>query len=163
MRTLLVLAIAALLFGCERREPAFSDAEFAPISASNPGMTQACLDKVRYGGIEAWEPDNPDCYQMLPAQRWAGLWEHGWEWTNFCPDPAKRCEWMARRGIWLVFSEKAGADRDLPDGVHRIEFVGRRTKIAADYGHTGSYEHMMVVDRVISIKTIKGEKYKKRF
>ena len=124
-------------------------------------MTQRCLDDYRYGGFDAWarEPDEPACYEMLPDRRWTGLWETGWEWTNFCPDPAKDCDWMSKRGIWLRFAK--GAPK-VPDGLYRIEFVGRRTKVAGYHGHLNHYEHLMVVDHLISLGKILGEKYSKR-
>ena len=117
-------------------------------------MVQACLDKVRFGGFIEWRPDDPDCYKMLPAQRWSGLWEHGWEWTNFCPDPADTCDWMAKRGIWLDFADNVELEDNLPDGIHRIEFVGRRTKMPGNFGHTASYNHLMIVDQIISLEPV---------
>ena len=152
------IAVAVLLIVCQDRKPAVSNAEFAAFKASHPGMTQACLDEVRYGGFVAWRPDDPDCYEMLAAQRWGGLWEHGWEWTNFCPDPAKQCDWMAERGTWLIFAESADPGQDLPEGVHRIEFVGRRTRVPGNFGHTNSYDHLMIVDRLISIQPVEVDK-----
>ena len=116
-------------------------------------MLQTCLDEVRFGGLFEGRPNDPDCHEMLPAQRWSGLWEHGWEWTNFCPDPAKDCNWMAERGTWLTFAAGADPNPDLGDGVHRIVSIGRRTKVPGNFGHTASYQHLMVVDRIISIES----------
>lgn len=132
VKAIFVLPVLALLLGCEQPEPAISDEEFAAFRDSHPGMIQTCLDEVRFGGFIEWRPDDPDCYEMLPAKRWSGLWEHGWEWTNFCPDPADTCDWMAKRGIWLVFADNVELDDNLPDGIHRIEFVGRRTKVPGE-------------------------------
>ena len=135
---------------------ALSNEDFVGFKESHPGMLPGCLDKVRSEGFIAWEPDDPACYEMLPPQRWSGLWEHGWEWTNFCPEPAEECDWMLKRGIWLTFSDEARLDRDLPDGVHKIEFVGRRTKVPGNFGHQAFYEHLMVVDRIVSIEPAEG-------
>ena len=154
MKADFVLPVLLLLLGCQQPEPAISDEEFAAFQESHPGMVKACLDDVRYGGFLKWRPHEPDCYEMLPAQRWSGLWEHGWEWTNFCPEPAKTCDWMAERGIWLTFAEDVELDEEIPDGVHRIEFVGRRTKVPGNFGHMASYEHLMVVDRIISLEPV---------
>ena len=151
MKALLVVPVVSVLLGCQQPEPVISDAEFIGFRESNPGMVQACLDEVRYGGFIEWRPNDPDCYEMLPAQRWSGLWEHGWEWTNFCPEPAQTCDWMAKRGTWLTLADNVELGADIPDGVHRIEFVGRRTKVPGNFGHTASYEHLMVVDRIISL------------
>lgn len=143
-----------VLLGCQQPKPAISDDEFTAFRESHPGMIQPCLDEVRYGGFIEWRPDDPDCYEMLPAQRWSGLWEHGWEWTNFCPKPAKTCDWMAERGTWLEFADDAQLDENLPDGVHRIEFVGRRTKVPGNFGHLANYRHLMIVDRIISLERV---------
>lgn len=133
-----------------------SDAEFREFRSGNPGMTEKCLDDYRYGGFNAWaqEADAPDCYQLMPDQRWSGLWETGWEWTNFCPDPAKECNWMTKRGIWLTFAQGAYDGPKLPEGVYRIDFVGRRTRVPGYHGHTGAYEHLMVVDKLISVRKV---------
>jgi hypothetical protein len=59
-------------FGCGQRKPAVSDEDFAAFRQANPGMTKQCLDAFRYGGDAAWRPDDPDCLEMLPPQRWSG-------------------------------------------------------------------------------------------
>jgi len=161
MRLFVVCVVGALLVSCHQRKPVVSDRDYAMFKASFPGMTQRCLNDYRYGGHWGDLVDRSDCFDMMPAQRWSGLWEHGWEWTNFCPDPAKECEWMSKRGIWLKFAEGARPKSDIPWGLYRIEFVGRRTKVRGNFGHTNAYDHLMVVDRLISIKTIPGEKYTK--
>lgn len=97
------------------------------------------------------------CYDMLPARRWSGLWETGWEWTNFCPDPAQDCNWMSKRGIWLEFATGALDGPRPPEGIYRIEFVGRRTRVPGNFGHTSAYEHLMIVDRLISMQRISAE------
>jgi hypothetical protein len=162
VRVFYSIATGLLLVGCHQRKPAMSDADFQEFKASYPGMTKRCLDETRYGGMSAWRPDDSDCFAMLPAHRWSGLWEKGWEWTNFCPDPAKECDWMAKRGTWLTFAKGARSETVLPDGTYRIEFVGRRSKVPGNFGHQASYDHLMVVDRVISIQRIPGENYTER-
>jgi hypothetical protein len=154
MRGLLVVAFALALVGCEQRKPAVSDADFAAFRESNPGMTKQCLDAFRYGGIMAWRPDDPDCYAMLPAQRWSGIWILGFEWTNFCPDPATDCSVYGEPGVsWVTFAGGAYPwTKSPPDGSYHIEFVGRRTKDAGHFGHLGQYDHLVVVDKVISIR-----------
>jgi hypothetical protein len=165
MRTVLFVYLFALaLSGCNHRKPVVSDAHYRTFKASNPGMTKECLDAYRYGGFNAWRPDDPNCFEMTPTQHWSGLWETGWEWSNFCPDPAKECDWMSKRGTWLIFGKDAYRGPKLTDdGVYHIEFVGRRTKVAGNFGHMASYDHLMVVDRLISIQKIPGQKYTKRF
>lgn len=160
----MVIAAATLLAGCKYREPAMSSADIQQFAASHPGITQTCLDDVRWGRRDWGDVvDDSGCFEMLPAQRWRGLWETGWEWTNFCPDPATKCDWMSGHGTWLTFGSNAYHGPVLPDGTYRIDFVGRRTKVPGYFGHQDEYDHLMVVDRVISIRKIPGEKYTKRF
>lgn len=176
MKFLSAFAIGLLLVGCGQRKPVMSkedealaralDADIEEIRAGNPGIKEVCLKKLRTGQMGAFEwINNPECFEMLPARSWTGLWNTGWEWTNFCPEPAKKCPISSEHGdIWIEFAE--GAYRGLPeqpDGVYRINFIGRRTNTSGYFGHLGQYDHLMVVDRVISIRKIPGEKYTKRF
>lgn len=141
-----------------------TSADVQAFAAERPGITAKCLDDVRWGRRDWGDAgEDPDCFEMLPEQRWSGLWEDGWEWTNFCAEPAKQCDWMAKSGTWLTFAEGAYPKGEVPDGTYRIEFIGRRTKIPGQFGHDGAYEHLMVVDRLISIRTIPGEEYQKRY
>ena len=134
-----------------------SDADFEAFRASNPGMTKRCLDDYRYGGIVALPDRTSDCYEMLPDQRWSGLWDSGWEWSIFCPSPAKTCSTSeSNGGIALEFAKNNPApSAALSNGtLFRVEFIGRRTKMAGHYDHLGQYKHVVVVNRMISIKRI---------
>jgi hypothetical protein len=168
MNRMLLLAAVVIISGCHERHKVNRDpqleAKLQEIRASYPGMTEKCLNDLSNGGSIDRLYD-PDCFKMLPDQRWTGLWNTGWEWTNFCPDPAKQCPTSAEHGsIWMEFAKGAyGGLRELPDGVYRVDFVGRRTKVSGHFGHQGYYDHLMVVDRMISIGKIPGEKYTKRF
>ncbi|MCW2337930.1 hypothetical protein M2337_002163 [Sphingobium sp. B2D3A] len=154
MKAIFIVPMVSILLGCQQPDPAMSEAEFVAFRKSYPGMVQRCLDEVRSLGFHEWRPEDPECYEMLPAQRWKGLWQHGWEWTNFCPEPAGTCDWMAKRGIWLTFAKNVVLEEDIPEGIHRIEFVGRRTKLPGNFGHTDAYEHLMVVDRIIALEPL---------
>jgi hypothetical protein len=169
MKRFIVLVLTGCILSChgpraKTAEEKALDAKMEETRQGNPGLKQECLDKERSGqiGAMAWV-NNPDCFEMMPDQRWSGLLEIGWEWSDFCPDPAKKCDWMSERGIWMTFAKGAYQGPELPDGTYRIEFVGRRTKVPGNFGHQGGYEHLMVADRVISIQKIPGEKYTKRF
>jgi hypothetical protein len=159
VRGLFAIAVAALLAGCDQRKPAMSDADFEAYKASYPGMTGQCLNAARYSGDWARPLDDPDCFEMMPEQRWIGLWAHGWEWSNFCPDPAKDCPASSEHDIELTGTKEIRSKLWVPWGPYRIEFIGRRTRIPGHFGNNGASEHMIVVDRVISINQIPGEKY----
>jgi len=154
MRGLWLIATGLLVLGCDQRKPAVSDADFRMFRASYPGMKAECLDAFRYGGVVAWRPDDPDCFDMLPPQRWSGLWETGSEWTNFCPDPAIECDWMEKRGTWLIFAKGTYPALENIGGMYRVKFIGRRTRVPGNFGHQASYDHLMVVDRMISMEKV---------
>lgn len=156
MRLIIFVTAAVLIAGCHHRKPAFSDAEMQQIRVDNPGMTNECLEQLKYGGMAAWRPDDPECFEMMPAQRWRGLYKVGFEWANFCPEPAGSCAAFFMHGEnWTVWAK--GADPRSSgrlDGLYQIEFVGRRTKVAGHFGHLGQYPHMILIDKLISIKEI---------
>ena len=164
MKLFLLIAVTQLLVGCHRnggynREAALADAYLQQLQAQHPGMTDACVQKIRSGeiGLTGWI-DNPDCFEMLPDQRWSGRWDTGWEWTIFCPDSAKNCG-AANGGTWMTGGKGVHLPRDFAWGVYHVEFIGRRTKVPGYFGHLDQYAHMMVVDRFISIQKIPGQKY----
>ena len=155
-RIILVMAMI-LIASCsgerrETRQPKVSDAQMRDFRAARPELSQRCLDEVRYGGFEAWEPDDPDCYEMTSTQRWSGLWARGFEWSNFCPDPAKTCPIYGEPGVSsLRFADGVLPAGERPDGLYRIEFVGRRTKVPGHFGHLDQYDHLMIVDKLIAL------------
>jgi hypothetical protein len=157
VRGLFFIAVAVLLVGCEQRKPAMSDADFEAFKASHPGMKETCLDAVRYGGDWGSAVDDPDCFENLPPQRWRGLWNSGWEWSIFCPEPAKACPASsADGGIALRFADSAPPPHvPISEGIlFQVEFIGRRTKVPGSFSHLGQYKHMMVVDRLISMRQV---------
>ena len=154
------LLIMALLSGCSERDLVHpkSSEELEKLAAVNPGLTKACREAVQTEGIGALVHRDDECFEKLPAQRWNGLWERGWEWTNFCPAPAKDCPYAAEHGdIWLEGAEDAYKGPELVDGQYAIEFVGRRTKYPGHFGHLNQYDHLMLVDRIISIRLVRAE------
>lgn len=157
MKRVLILALMAVVANCRDHRAVNQDsrleAEIGEIRASHPGIKEACLDGIRAGKFGAFEwMDNADCFEMLRPQRWSGLWNSGWEWTNFCPEPAKDCPISSERGdIWLTFAKGAFHGPEVSDGVYRIDFVGRRTKVPGYFGHQAQYDHLMVVDRMVSM------------
>ncbi len=152
------IATLLLLVGCQQREPAISDADFREFRASWPGMTEQCLNENRYDGMAAFRPDDPDCFYMQKRQKWSGLWNYGWEWTAFCPYAEKDCDDSTKGANWLVFAPNSGPKSKIAAGLYRIDFVGRRTSVPGGYGHMSGYEHMIVVDRLISLKELEPPK-----
>ena len=155
MRLSAALVLGICLVGCHQRKPAVSDADFEAFRLGNPGMTQKCRDDYRYGGIAAANPDDPACFEMTAPQQWSGIWVHGFEWTNFCPDPAKACPIYGAPGVnWLTGVGRAPLKMQVPDGSYHLQFIGRRTKSPGHFGHLSQYDNWIVVDKVISLRRL---------
>jgi hypothetical protein len=153
----MILILAGLaLVGCDQRKPALSDEEFNMFRAENPGMKKQCLDSVYYGGFQAWDPFNTECFEWTAPRVWRGVWNIGFEWSNFCPDPAATCApWFEGDEMWLRWADGSGRESVAhANGTYRIEFVGRQTKVRGHFGHLNQYPHMMMIVRLISIRKI---------
>jgi hypothetical protein len=117
-----------------------------------PGMTQACAEKVRAGGLKAMPQRTEDCFEMTPRQHWSGLWRADLEGSQFCADapgkPATECVGQTSRPeTW--FEPRARYDAD--GSLYHVEFIGRRTAQPGRFGSYGTFQHEMIVDRMISI------------
>ena len=160
------MALLAFVSNCRDHRAVNHDprleAQVAEIRAAHPGITETCLNGIRAGDFGAFEwMDNPDCFEMLPPQRWSGLWNSGWKWTNFCPAPAKECPGSAEAGdIWMEFGDGAYKGPEIEDGLYAVEFIGRRTKVPGYFGHMAQYDHLMVVDRLVSLRKMPKKKEK---
>lgn len=173
MRAILVTSVAALLAACGEQgpPPALNDMQMQELRTASPGMKEACLEEFRKKGFESADiPREVDaCFEMQPPRRWKGLWRNEFEGSQFCPAPAQDCgrRFMSppsKRGermeplVWLSFKapEPVEADfrRTMPGGLYSVDFIGRRTAVKGYYGHMGTSEHEVVVDRLISIKEI---------
>jgi hypothetical protein len=158
-----------MLAGCDQSNPKLSKAQVEQLRthaeqfrAEHPGFTNACFKEALSGEGPAYPTPQDGCFEMQPAKRWRGLWNAGWEWSNFCPEPVRKCPIRADRGdIWLEFANPK-AEPNHPDGVFSVEFIGRRTAKAGGFGHLDQYDHEILIDRLISIRKIPGEKYIKR-
>lgn len=150
---LALLAVA----GCDRRELQFSEEDTADLIAFAPGMTAACVEKARMGGIEAISSlAVEECYDMGLPRRLRGLWRNDFEGSRFCPEPATDCGYDAPGDeIWLSYSRNLRPQqnpREGDGGLYQIEFFGRMTATRGHYGHAGMSNHEAVVDEVISIR-----------
>ena len=157
----LVLASMALVSG-DQRQPKLSNEQVQKLKAAMPGITDECLDKVRWGGIEAMPSEIDKCFKMEPQRRWNGLYVTGFEWSRFCPAPAPECS-DTSTGRYITLDDSAApalpayAGEESPPR-YEVEFVGRKTVFPIDGPSVPIYE--MVVDRLISIKRIEAQKQK---
>lgn len=93
-----------------------------------------------------------ECYRMLPRQRYSGVWVNEFEGSRFYPGRSTRPDARDEARIWL------DVQRVNPRAVYglayQVEFEGRRTMYPGPFGHLGSADHELIVDRVISIAPI---------
>ena len=159
MRCVFLVGVALLLVGCKDGSRGTEDVTL--VNVLIPGTDQqdsmnevACTEKVLAGKFD--ESSNGDCFELTPAQRWTGLWNGGYEWSWFCPAPAGECPITSDQGakIWLHFTEAAYPKPAPSDGLYRIEFIGRRTAAPGSFGHLDQYDHLVFVERLISIRKI---------
>ena len=148
-----VACACVLVAGCDQRQPKVTDAQVQKLKAAMPGITDACLDKVRWGGIEAMPSEIDKCFKMEPQRRWSGLYVTGFEWSRFCPAPARECS-DESPGQYIMLDDSAApalpayAGEESPP-LYTIEFVGRKTVFPIDAPNMPIYE--IVVDRMISM------------
>ena len=90
--------------GCHHAKPKLTDAEINRLREGAPGMTDDCLNKVRYGGVEAMPERVDQCFRMASARHWRGLWRNDFEESQLCLSPALQCSFHSHGDkIWLSF------------------------------------------------------------
>ncbi|MBS0255216.1 MAG: hypothetical protein JSS36_08420 [Proteobacteria bacterium] len=112
-----------------------------------------------------------ECYRMQPPRRYRGVWLDVFEGQAFVPSGSKAPRWPTNdprsphwrerleraraASIWLDVS-RVGLKHDFRDGGRKvlIEFIGRQTEYPGHYGHMGMAGHEIIVDKVISLKTL---------
>jgi hypothetical protein len=128
------------------------DRQMARTHTSLPGRPGPCAREERQNGIAVIVSAPVDrCFRMLPPRRWRGLWRNDFEGSQFCPEPATRCDYgTEKEQIWLT----ERPDKR-PDGkLYRIEFIGRKTMYKGAYGHMGASDHEIVMDRLIAAQEV---------
>lgn len=160
----LTLALAALS-SCHVPQPVASDDQMNLIREAYPGMMAKCLRQIRYGGVQAMPIETDKCFKMSPQRQWRGIWARGFEFSRFCPAPAKSCDYEAPGPkIWLTPNATVSI---LPDPqpssrneirLFSVKFLGRKTRDTGHFGHMGEAEHEIIVDHVISVSEIQQQK-----
>lgn len=119
-------------------------------------MSEACLDRIKYGGIEAMPLQVEECFQMMSPRRWRGLWRDDFEGQHFCPSPAQVCSYENEgEKIWITFKNGIRPTKRSATGkVFSIDFVGRRTLLPGHHGHMGVSPYEIVVEKIISFSPV---------
>jgi hypothetical protein len=161
--TSFVLALVVLLAGCNQqpqRQPKMSDTQLRLMRSEMPGITDECLDKAKWGGVEAM-PKAEECFRFSKSQRMQGLWRNQFEGSEFCESSDRRCPDPKTAAdpesfIWLELELPAGYEDTPPGGLYAIDFVGRRSLGGGMFGHFGVAKHEVLVDRLLSIKLVEA-------
>ena len=146
-----------MLAGCNPQKPRLTDAQVAAVRASDPGMTDACLEKMRWGGVEAMPERVDQCYKFDKPRRWKGLWRKQFEGSIFCPagSPCPDDQSAVENEIWLEFASEHSVPNEVKSGgVYEVEFIGRRSIGEGHFGHLGMSRNDIIVDRLISTKLL---------
>lgn len=135
------------------------------------GVRPCSTHRVDTGVVIHASLPTDQCFKMEPPRRFSGIWHHEFEGSTFLkgvtqPAEAMRrlCELQGRAGPageWLDWSvswrELDPALRSALDGssgtrLVYLEFEGRRTAYRGDYGHLGTSETEVIVDRLITAR-----------
>jgi hypothetical protein len=135
-----------------------SDEQLKSIQADYPGIKPDCLEKLKYGGVQALPRETDQCFEMTSSQRWQGLWRDEFEGSVFCPSPAKECSSIRPDGTWLSYTDKLRHAGTRPaegaGGLYRVEFIGRKALKPGHYGHMGYFANEIIVDQLISARQL---------
>lgn len=153
---LALTSILLSLCACDQRKPKIDDAALQRLLIVAPGMTKACAEKMRFGGVEAMPQRVEQCFEMSKPQRWRGLWLDAFETQLFCPAPAQTCELGRREGdIWISFAnDSRPAGQAASEQTYVVDFIGRSTVKPGIYGHGGIFSREIVVDKLMSISPV---------
>ena len=158
LRVGIILLAILLAQGCADRQTVVSEELVREFRDELPGITEKCLDTLRYGGVDAIPTRVDQCFEMTPKKRWKGLWRNGFEGSRFCASPAKSCsfETIGER-VWLSDPDNVVPVKRSDEALYEIEFLGRRTLKKGAHGHLGVSDHEMVVDKVISLTRVDSQ------
>ncbi|MBQ95187.1 MAG: hypothetical protein CL510_05060 [Actinobacteria bacterium] len=146
-----------LIAGCAPQSAQQSEEDIALLRESLPGINQKCIDKFRAEGVIAIPQDVRECFPMEERKRWSGLWLNEFEGSRFCSEPAEQCNFYTEGPrVWLTFAEEIGEDkrpdRYATDELYEIEFFGRQTSQSGAFGHMGSSDKEIVVEKLIRLE-----------
>ena len=155
MKLLATYLCVVLLAGCNQQKPKFTEEQMEAIHADAPGMTDACLEKLRWGGVEAMPERSDQCYTFEKPRKWKGVWLNQFEGSTFCPAGSQCSHELADypQQIWLEFASPR-PDKAEVGAVYEVEFIGRRSIGKGNFGHMGVSENDIIVDRIISMKEL---------
>ena len=157
MKLWMLVLTSMALASCDQRQPKLTDAQVEKFRKEEPGFTEECVQKFRWGGLNALPRDAHECYKFDSPRRWKGFAYLGFETSRFCPEPAHDCSNDTPGDyIWLSAAPSIKAppwDGDTSPQLFEVDFIGRKTTYPGHYGH-GAFEQEIIADRLISMKRI---------
>jgi hypothetical protein len=128
-----------------------------------------CLRTIatKYGPVGTSLPTD-QCYRMSEPQRMKGVWIDAFEGSQFLPGARDTSQAeIEPDGIWLdVETNRIPGlfQTSLTAGLRafEIEFIGRQTATAGQYGHLGGSRHEIIVDRLISARPVDVAPYARK-
>lgn len=157
------LLLLATLTGCERNPMLNPDAYKSPWDrfVVRTGLTAQgfypCSRRRNENGAVVIEPiPSEDCYRLDPPRRMAGVWLVEFEGSSFLPGASKVPDWRSSEDdIWLEYDwRKVPPGSRARTNAYFIEFIGRKSSYPDSYGHLGGSRHLVIVDRLISIRPL---------
>lgn len=152
------MAALLALAGCKPlpdSQVAKDEREFAWVRAAD-GTRQCLVEKSADDDSLVTKGESAEpCMRFLPPKRWKGIWheEEHWYFCEAIGDECKRADPYLL--VWRAPSPSA-----LRSGTQRkvkIEFIGRRTKEAAERMFGWPNSHAILVERIVRAEPMKSE------
>ena len=147
----LVAPLLSLALSHDQVPSRLSSAFITTLRQEAPGMTAACWRLLHRYGEDAFPRKVDQCFTMMPAQRWRGIWEDYHEGQQFCAAGTYCSDDFDRPLVWITFADGVRPTRSPTERSYVVELIGRRTLRPGLHGHFGVFKHEIVVDRLISI------------
>ena len=112
---------------------------------------------LRQEGNDIYSLSARECVPLSAQREMRGTWSAGLEDSNFVPEQPDAD--MAGELVWLDLEYREALRTGViqsesmpPHGTFAVHFVGRRSRQRGEYGTYGLYPHVVVVDRIISVR-----------
>lgn len=174
MKSPLRMALSSIALACTTVFSSGCSPNANSPGGGNPIIYQHFADrwKARYGddflGRVCEDRSAKECFRFGSLRRMRGLWTFaetgGFERSfSFLDEgqmpPSSESQRQELLGGVALYPE--GRLQDLRPGDYEIEFIGRKTLYRGEYSIHGA-RHMVVLDRLISVRAVSGESWVER-
>jgi hypothetical protein len=142
----------ALLAGCGRGDPSVADCR----KLMEP---HAIIARCLHGDLQGKYAGDRSCFPFSAPERMHGLWIVALEQSSFHPNATRLSSTMFREpSIWLEPgrwpAEALASAQGSGARAFTVEFVGRWSLCAGNFGHMGMFPHEVIVDSFLSRRLI---------